>query len=182
MNKHVLFIQGGGDGGYEADTELVASLQKTLGTEYEINYPEIQDDESASDFGWPQQIGRQLSTMEHNVILVAHSLGSSMLLKYLSENVIEKKIAGIFLISTPFWSGNEDWKKGLKLREDFPEKLPEKVPVFLYHCQDDEEVPFSHLALYREKLAQATFREIQRGGHQLNNELTLVARDIKSVR
>ncbi len=28
MKKKILFIQGGGDGGYEADKSLVASLQK----------------------------------------------------------------------------------------------------------------------------------------------------------
>ena len=41
MKKQVLFIQGGGDGGYEADTKLVASLQKALGKDYEISYPRI---------------------------------------------------------------------------------------------------------------------------------------------
>jgi len=31
MSKQVLFIQGGGDDGYEADKALVASLQTALG-------------------------------------------------------------------------------------------------------------------------------------------------------
>lgn len=104
-----------------------------------------------------------------------------MILKYLSENPVKKKIAGIFLISTPFWSGNEDWKQGLKLQENFAGKLPKNVPIFFYHCHDDEEVPFSQLAIYRQKLDQATFREIPSGGHQLNNDLKLVAQDIKSL-
>jgi len=105
-----------------------------------------------------------------------------MILKYLSENFVDENIVGIFLISTPFWSGDEDWKKGLKLQENFAEKLPKEIPIFFYHCQDDEEVPFSHLAFYREKFIHATFREIYRGGHQLNNDLTLVAQDIKSLK
>ena len=48
-------------------------------------------------------------------------------------------------------------------------------------CQDDEEVPFSHLDHYKQKLTQATFRELKSGGHHLNNDLTLVAADIKSL-
>jgi len=178
MNKNILFIQGGGDGGYKVDAELVASLQKALGKGYDINYPEIMSDESASDFGWTQQIGKIISETKSDFILVGHSFGASMILKYLSEKSANKKIEGIFLIATPFWGGNEDWQIGLKLQEDFANKLPDKVPIFFYHCQDDEEIPFSHLNQYKQKLTHATFREIKSGGHQLNNDLTLVANDI----
>ena len=179
MNKQILFIQGGGEGGYEVDKALVASLQAALGKEYVIKYPEIKSDESASDFGWIRQIGKNISEIKSDIILVGHSLGASMLLKYLSENFLKKKIAGIFLIATPFWNGNEDWQNGLKLKKDFADKLPYEVPVFFYHCQDDEEIPFSTLEHYKQELTHAIFREIKSGGHQLNNDLTLVANDIK---
>jgi len=181
MNKHILFIEGGGNGGYEADAKLVASLQKALGKSYRVCYPHLQVDATKSDFGWCDQIGKEIETIKGEIILVAHSLGASMLLKYLSENKIKKKIGGVFLISTPFWSGNEDWKQGLKLKEDFAEKLPKDVPVFLYHCRDDEEIPFDHLAFYKEKLPLATVREIGSGGHQLNNDLSIVAKDIRAL-
>jgi uncharacterized protein len=104
-----------------------------------------------------------------------------MLLKYLTENKVKKKITGIFLISTPFWKGEEDWVQGLKLQESFAEKLPKNVPIFLYHCRDDEEVPFKNLILYKRKLPHAIVREIPSGGHQLNDDLTLIAKDIKSL-
>ena len=178
MNKNILFIQGGGEGGYEADKELVVSLQTTLGKAYVIDYPEIKADKSVSDFGWTQQIGEKIYETRGGIILVGHSFGASMILKYLSEKSANKKIEGIFLIATPFWGGNEDWQIGLKLQEDFANKLPDKVPIFFYHCQDDEEIPFSHLNQYKQKLTHATFREIKSGGHQLNNDLTLVANDI----
>ena len=182
MTRKILFIQGGGDGGYEADKALVKPLQKNLGSEYVINYPELQTDESLPDFGWMQQIDQKVLESKDNTILVAHSLGASMLLKYLSENSIAKKIDGIFLISTLFWSGSEDWKTGLKLQDNFADKLPNEVQLFFYHCVDDEVAPFSHFDHYKQKLTGATFREIESGGHQLNNDLTIVAKDIKSLR
>jgi predicted alpha/beta hydrolase family esterase len=120
------------------------------------------------------------SHIQGAIILVGHSLGASLLLKYLSENKINKKICAIFLISTPFWRGTEDWKQGLKLSKNFPGKLPKQIPIFLYQCRDDEEVQFENVTLYAEKLPQATVREIANGGHQLNNDLTIVAEDIKS--
>jgi predicted alpha/beta hydrolase family esterase len=181
MSKHILFIQGGGEGGYEADKELVDSLQAALDNGYAINYPEIKSDESVPDFGWIHQIGKKISEAKSDVILVGHSFGASMILKYLSENLVTKKIAGIFLLATPFWQGNEDWQIGLKLQENFADRLPDKVPIFLYHCQDDEEILFSHLNHYKQKLTQATFRALKKGGHQLNNNLAFVANDIKSL-
>ena len=181
MNQHVLFIQGGGGKeDYEADAKLVTSLREALGKAYTVHYP-LLSNESAPDFGRTKQIGKEISLINGKIILVGHSLGASMLLKYFSENEVKKKVAGIFLISTPFWSGDEDWKQGLKLREDFPDTLPKNVPIFLYHCRDDEEVPFDHLSIYARKLPQATVREIASGGHQLNNNLSLVANDIKTL-
>lgn len=182
MTRQILFIQGGGDGGYEADKALVDSLQENLPNEYDIYYPELQTDESVSDFGWTRQIARKILEVKDDAIIVGHSLGASMLLKYFSENPVNKKIKGIFLISTPFWSGKEDWLTGLKLQEDFAGKLPHEVPLFFYHCKDDEVAPFFHLEHYRQKVTYATFLEIETGGHQLNNDLAIIAQDIKSLR
>jgi serine hydrolase len=181
MSKSVLFIQGGGNGGYEADARLVASLQAALGEGYEVHYPQMLTEETLPDFGWLRQIDKEIVSIKGDVILAAHSLGASLLLKYLSENKIKKKILGVFLISTPFWSGNEDWKQGLKLHKDFAGQLPKDVPIFLYQSRDDEEVPFENLSLYSQKMTWAIVREIAKGGHQLDNDLTMVAKDIKSL-
>jgi predicted alpha/beta hydrolase family esterase len=181
MHKHVLFIQGGGgDEDYEADSKLVASLRDTLGDAYTVHYPRMRD-ESSPDFGRIKQIGEEISLINDEIILAGHSLGASMLLKYLSESEVTQKIAGIFLISTPYWSGHEDWQQGLKLHENFADTLPKNVPIFLYQTRDDEVVPFDHLSFYARKLPAAIVREIENGGHQLNNDLSLVAKDIKSL-
>jgi hypothetical protein len=183
MSKFVLFIQGGGNGGYEEDAKLVASLRKALGTAYEVHYPKMLPDEEVPDFAqqWLEQIGKEISSVKDKVILAGHSLGASMLLKFLSENKTKKNVAGIFLIAPPFWSGDEDWVQPLKLKEDFSDKLPKDVPMFFYQCKDDEVVPFDHFTFYKQNVAWASFREISAGGHQLNNDLTIVANDIKST-
>lgn len=181
IRKQVLFIQGGGDDGYDADAKLAASLQKALGNDYQIIYPQMQTDDAAPEFGWLKQIGEEIAKLKDDVILVAHSLGASFLLKYLSENNIPKKIAGIFLIATPFWTGKEEWVQGLKLQEDFAENLSPNSRIFFYHCRDDDEVAFDHLTSYRHKLPWASFCEIESGGHQLDDDLILIAKDIKDL-
>jgi len=181
MNNCVLFIQGGGDEGYEADKKLVASLQAALGESYEVRYPQMLSDETLPDFGWLRQIDNEIANIKGDIILAGHSLGASLLLKYLSETEVKKNIRAIFLISTPFWRGPEDWKQGLKLHENFPDKLPNKMHIFLYQSRDDDEVQFENLLLYAQRLPQATIRELATGGHQLNNDLRIVAKDIKSL-
>jgi len=181
MDKHVLFILGGGSKeDYAADANLVASLQEKLGEVYQVHYPFLPA-EKTPDFGRKKQIGKQISLIKGKIVLVGHSLGASMLLKYLSETGIRKKIAGVFLIATPFWSGEEDWKQGFILHKDFADKLPKQVPLFFYHSKDDKEVPFEHLEQYAKCLPTATLRTISKGGHQFNNDLSLVAKDIESL-
>jgi predicted alpha/beta hydrolase family esterase len=181
MVKHIIFFQGGGsDEDYEADEKLVASLKSKLGSGYSVHYPLLPND-GTPDFGRRKQISDEISASKDNVILVGHSLGASMLLATLSEIKISKKIAGIFLLATPFWEGDEDWVEAFKLQPDFAKQLDKKTPVFFYHCRDDEEVPFSQMTSYKQQVPWASFREISTGGHQLNNDLTVVANDIKSI-
>lgn len=90
-------------------------------------------------------------------------------------------MAGIFLLAAPFWSGDEAWKAGFKLKPGFAGKLPADVPIFLYHCKDDDEVPLSHFHQYKQQLTRATFREIETGGHQFDSDLTIVAEDIRTL-
>ena len=179
--KQVLFIHGGGNDGYAADAKLVASLQEALGATYNVHYPQMPKEETP-DFGWLRQIGEGISAINGEVILVGHSLGASMLLKYLSEHKVDTPIAGLFLISTPFWSGDEEWKQGLMLRENFAETLPANIPIYLYHSRDDEEAPVAHLRLYAEKLPSANICEVASGGHQFGNDLKQVAVDMKNLK
>ena len=179
MRSGVLFVHGGGEGAYEEDRKLAASLQHALGTGYDVLSPKMPEEDRPVYQAWKERIANELVTLEGEVILVGHSLGGSVLLKYLSEEEVEKPVAGLFLIATPYW-GFEDWKVDeYALREDFASKIPRGMPVFLYHSRDDEVVPFAHAALYAEKLPRATVREFYGRGHQFGDDLSEVAREIK---
>ena len=177
----VLFIQGGGEGAYEADKKLSSFLKDALKDLYIVHHP-IMPDESNPDYEkYKAKIHEELNKIDDKVILAGHSLGSCFLLKYLSEEKIDKNIAGIFLISTPFWGGDGWHYEGFRLKNNFASKLPVNTPIFFYHSTDDEIVPFSHLALYAKEIPRAKIREIVEGGHQLNNDLSEVVQDIKSL-
>lgn len=183
MTKQVLFIQGAGEGAYREDKKLADSLRQALGSAYDVHYPVMSDEGDAPYESWKQQVETELATLSGPVILVGHSVGASILAKCLTEIEVDKAVAGIFLISTPFWGGDgwqyEGYQK-LELPKDVAARLPQDAQVFLYHSHDDETVPFNHLALYTHMLPKATVREVDGGGHQLNNDLTMVAKDIAS--
>jgi predicted alpha/beta hydrolase family esterase len=175
--RHVLFVHGAGGEAFEEDAALVRSLRKALGPDFAVEYPEMPDADAPEFGSWSARISRELSALDGAVVLVGHSFGASTLLKYLSEERVEKPIAGLFLIATPYW-GTEDWEAKYALREDFPVTLQEDMPIFLYHSRDDEWVPFAHLALYAERLPHATVRKFESRGHQLGDDLSEVAEDI----
>jgi predicted alpha/beta hydrolase family esterase len=184
MKKQVLFIQGAGEGAYEEDQKLVESLQHVLGPEYKVHYPAMPDEDNAPYEQWKRQIEKELAAMQGPIILIGHSVGASVVVKCMSEIEVEKEIAGIFLLANPFWGGN-GWRyegyEELALPNGFAARLPEGASIFLYHSRDDESVPFAHLAMYTEKIPQATVREFDDGGHQFHNDLSAIAADIKSL-
>lgn len=181
MRKQVLFLQGGGAGAFHEDRRLAESLSDALGSAYQVHYPAMPHEDDPDYELWRQKIEPTMEQLGDGVLLCGHSVGAYILLKLLVERQATSKPAGIFLIATPF-VGTGGWQiMGMALPEDAAANLPRNVPLFFYHARDDETVPFAHLALYRQKLPHAVTRELEQGGHQLNNDLSVVAADIERV-
>jgi predicted alpha/beta hydrolase family esterase len=176
----ILFIQGGGEGAWEVDHKLVVSLEQFLKETGEIVYPKMPDENDPDYERWKAAIDTALGKITGKVILIGHSIGSFLLLKYVLNYKIDSNIIGLFFIATPF-VGAGGWEfDDMAIKEAlFSKPLP--APLFFYHSTDDTTVPFSHLSLYEKKFPQATFRKIVGRGHQLNNDLSEVAADMKGL-
>jgi uncharacterized protein len=120
MRKQVLFIHSGGaQGPHEGSNDLVHYLQSMLGPRYEVLYPQMPNPEAPEYVQWKVLLAKELDKLDDGVILVGHSLGGSVLLKYLSEEPCHKGIAGLFIVAAPYW-GKEDWEvEEYILRKDF---------------------------------------------------------------
>ncbi len=181
MKRQVLFIHGGGEGAHEEDKKMAASLQDALGAAYDVRAPKMPDEDSPEYEAWKARISEEVAELDGEAILVGHSLGASILLKYLSEEEPKGPVAGLFLLAPPYWDA-EDWEVAeYALGEGFASRLPKQLPMFFYHSRDDEWVPFAHLAMYGERLPQATIHEFDDRGHQFNEDLSEVARDIRGL-
>lgn len=184
MTKHVLFIQGAGRGAYDEDQRLADSLRRALGPSSDVRYPAMPNEDDAAYDQWRRQIEQELAVLPGPVVLVGHSVGASVLLKWLSQRKDAPPVAGVFLAACPFWGG-EGWRyegyETLELPPEAAARLSKETPISLYHCRDDAIVPFDHLALYARVLPQATVRAFDTGGHQFNDDLSALARDIAAL-
>jgi hypothetical protein len=179
MRKQVLFVQGAGDGAHEEDAKLAASLRAGLGADYEVRYPRMPDEDSSD--AWKRRLAAELGTLADGAILVAHSAGAAALIAILAERASERRVAGLFLIAAPFF-GAGGWDAAwFGLPSELGAKLPRGLPVFLYHGRDDEIVPFAHMGLYAKALPHAVVRPLDGRNHQLDDDLSEVAADIRRL-
>ena len=129
-------------------------------------------------WSWARRIDEQIRNTRRP-ILVGHSFGASVLLKYLAETVRRPALAGLFLIATPFWGPD---LPEFALPPDFGARLSDLSPIRLYHSRDDTEVPFEHLERYRRALPQATVRLLDDRGHEFNQpQFPELVNDIRSL-
>ena len=179
----VLFIHGGGEGAHAWDSRLASSLEEKLGAGYVVSYPKMPNEAEPEYEAWKRCISEQHVALGDDVVLVGHSLGASVLIKLLVASPPARSVAGVFLIAAPFWHEHEGWQwKDLELPADAADRAPRGVPMFLYHGRADEFVPFAHLALYAKRFPRATVRALDERNHQLNDDLTEIADDIRKLR
>lgn len=178
--RQLLFVQGGGVGVHdEWDSKLIDSLQRELGDDLDIRYPRMPNEADPSYGLWKPALEEQLSTLRDDAILVGHSVGGTVLIRVLAEQV--PKLSAIFFIAVPFL-GEGGWSvDGVQFSADLGRRLPKDVPIHFYHGLEDEIVPSSHVELYACLVPQGRVHRLPGRDHQLNNDLSEVAAAILST-
>ena len=181
MKKEVVFVQGGGEGAHAEDGRLVASLRNELGAGYDVRYPTMPNESSPEYPAWRPRLADVVATSHDGVILVGHSIGATMLIRFLAEGGLKGRAGGIFLIAAAF-VGDGGWTDDeFELPRRLAARLPAGTPVFLYHGSDDQTVPFAHVDLFERALPHAVVRRLERRDHQLDDDLSDVAADIRTL-
>jgi predicted alpha/beta hydrolase family esterase len=139
-------------------------LGDDLGSGYVVKAPRMPRPDAPNYWTWAGRVA-ELIGETRKPILVGHSFGASVLLKYLAETVRRPALAGVFLVATPFWG--PDFPE-FALPPDFGERLRNLSPLYLYHTRDDAEIPLEHLERYRRALPQAVVRVLDGRGHEFN--------------
>ncbi|MDX6235828.1 MAG: hypothetical protein QOG10_643 [Kribbellaceae bacterium] len=177
--RQILFIQGGGAGVHdEWDDKLVESLRRELGDGHEVRYPRMPDEGDPSYGRWSTAIRREMADLDDGAVLAGHSVGATILINALAEQPPERGIGAIVLIAAPF-VGEGGWPSDeFELPSDHGARLPQGVPVLVFHGLQDETALPSHADLYAQAIPQAQVHRLPGRDHQLNNDLSEVARAI----
>jgi pimeloyl-ACP methyl ester carboxylesterase len=180
--KQVLFIQGAGKGVHANwDIRLVESLRQALGPEYEVRYPRMPNESDAKFASWQRAIEKEIGALRGPAALVGHSVGGTILINALAEHPPALDFAAIVLIAAPF-AGPGGWEsQDVPARSNLAARLPPDVPVLLYQGDQDATVPIEHLELYANALPHAQVRRLAGRDHQLNNDLTEVANELREL-
>lgn len=182
MTRPILFIHSGGSQGpHEGSSDLVHHLRKGLHEDHVVLYPKMPEPENPDYELWKLTLDRELSALEDEIILVGHSLGASVLLKYLSEEPCDKSIAGLFLVA-PVYFGKKDWRvEEYSLKRGFETALLGISRIYVYHSRNDTVVPFNHLVQFADKLPNSVCRAFEDRGHLFTRGLPELVEDIKNL-
>jgi hypothetical protein len=181
--RQILFIQGGGAGAHdEWDDQLVDSLRRELGDHHEVRYPRMPDEDDPSHARWSPVIRREMADLDDGAVVTGHSVGATFLIAALAEQPPERRLGAIVLIAAPFvgrgcWPGDE-----FELPSNLGARLPHGLRVHVFHGLQDETAPPSHADLYARVIPQAQVHLLRGRDHQLNNDLSEVARTISADR
>ncbi|WP_221391779.1 alpha/beta hydrolase [Dyadobacter sp. NIV53] len=183
MKRQILFIHSAEKQGPERGSgHILSYLNKNLGNEYEIISPKMPGFENPQYESWKNTIDKKINSLQNELILIGHSLGGSVLLKYLSEQKINTIISGLFLIAAPYWEQDSEWNiEEFIPHKEFASRLPQISSIFLYHSRDDQWVPFSHVYHYSAKLPDATVRKFGVSGHNFIQGFPEIIKDIKEL-
>jgi pimeloyl-ACP methyl ester carboxylesterase len=180
--RKILLIQGGGAGAHdEWDDKLFDSLGRELGDGYEVHYPRMPDEDDPSYARWSAAIRREMTALDDDAIVAGHSLGGTILINTLAERPPAPELRAIVLIAAPFvgaggWPGDE-----FELPHDLGARLPQGVPVHVFHGLRDETAPPSHADLYARAIPHAQLHRLPGRDHQLDNDLSEVAKTIRAT-
>lgn len=182
VKRQLLFVQGGGAGAHDKwDDKLVESLKRELGSDYEIRYPQMPNEDDPRYAAWKATLEKELAALDDHAVLVGHSVGGTILFNALAEQSTNRRFGAVFLIAAPF-VGDGGWSSDdLKSAHDLGARLPQDAPVHIYHGLQDETAPPSHAELYARAVPQARIHRLPGRDHQLNDDLSDVAAAIKSL-
>ena len=183
MSEQILFIQGGGSGTHDDwDNKLVDSLARELGDAFEIRYPRMPGEDDPSYATWGPAIRREIAGLGDGATVVGHSVGGTLLLRTLAEQPPAGRPGAIVMLAAPF-VGDGGWPDHeFEMPLDLGARLPQGVPVHLFHGLEDDTAPPEHARLYARLIPQAQVHLLPGRDHQMDNDLAEVATVIQAAR
>ncbi|MCG3417737.1 alpha/beta hydrolase [Oceanobacillus jordanicus] len=178
----ILFIHSAGpQEGREGSQLLAHYLKKECANTHNIIHPAMPSPLDPYYAEWKKEIRRTLDLVEGEVTLIGHSLGGSVLLKYLAEEV-NIPFNKLISIAAPFWGINKGWqRKDFILKSNISGEIPYVPNIFFLHSKLDPIVPIEHMQRYLKHFPQAKFIELEGDAHLFMDGLPKLVEVLKEA-
>ncbi len=140
---------------------------------FDIIRPSMPLKDNAKYKYWKIMFEKYLEVTKENIIIVGFSLGGIFLAKYLSENIINKNILGVFLVAPPFgnFDSIEELCGGFELKKDLSNMKKNCNNIHMFFSKDDDIVPQTHMKDYQKNLPNANYHLMENmNGHFIIEE------------
>lgn len=142
------------------------NLQESLGNDFDVVLAKMPNKNNAKYIEWAIYFNNLIPLLDDDLILIGHSLGGVFLAKYLSENLLPKKIKALILIAAPFNNVTQEESLGdFNLLVDLKKINEQCENVFLIHSKDDNVVGYEQSIKYEKALVNPTLMTFENKGH-----------------
>lgn len=142
------------------------NLQKMLGPKYDVLLPTMPNKKNARYEEWKIWFERIIPFLNEEIVLVGHSMGGIFLAKYLSENILPRKIRATILVAAPFDdTGSKETLGSFRLKNSLKKLTGQSKEIFLIQSKDDPSVPFGEFEKYKKALPEAKTLIFKNRGH-----------------
>jgi pimeloyl-ACP methyl ester carboxylesterase len=118
--------------------------------------------------------------LDDGAVVAGHSVGGTILVNALAEQPLERELAAVVLMAAPFVGGGGWPSEELELSSELGARLPQDLPAHVFHGLEDQTAPPSHADFYARAIPQAQLHLLPGRDHQLNNDMSDVAKVISA--
>jgi hypothetical protein len=142
------------------------TLHEDLDENFDVLYPSFPNKHNANYEEWKIMFEKVLDIADKDLILVGHSLGGMFLVKYLSENKIDKNIKGLFIVASPYKKADEDDRLSRFAHTGDIRSIAESSDnIYFIQSKDDVVVDFENLENFRKQLPDANYLVLEDRNH-----------------
>lgn len=170
--KHALFVHSASvqseDGG---SNPLIRYLKKNT-ENIQWHTPTFPRDEGQIYSNWVTVLKDTLKQIpeDEQLIIIGHSFGGSVVMKYLTENEETHQIKKVALIGSPYWGCDEKFDDPQnELTGDAENRIDPSIALYHIQSVDDDRVDFSHQACWHNKFPQLNVIKKTEGKHEFHN-------------
>lgn len=128
---------------------------------------------------WKIWFERMLPFLNHNVILVGHSLGGIFLARYLATTTFPKRIKMVILIAAPDNTINDIGS--FRLPRSLRRLSDQSKTIMLFHSPDDPVVAITAVQTYKKQLPNATVFILAKRQHFNQERFPELVRRLKKL-